>query len=255
VFDKESIGVFLDKVPGLRTPWRAFLTVVYVLLLGFLCGAFFFYLDRLALYAPLVTQLVMALVVTLISYVHFKKAGEYRDKYGSLAYRNFFYRFMIPYLVTWYACFFHPLFVDGKPLLPSWLAIGLGVLFLVLLVLTSVHIERAGFHEVTHGMDVYTVFPEEATVVRGAIYSYIRHPLYFSLMCGSIGLAFFKNNAAALAVALLLLIPSLAAARMEDDELIEREGEAHREYMRKTPALVPARRFREFLSLLVFLGK
>jgi len=255
MLDKESIEIFLSKVPDLRNLWKALLMVVYVLFLGLLCGVFFYYTDRLAPYAPLVSQLVMALMVTVISYLHFKKAGEYREKYGVLAYRYFFYHFMIPYLVTWYACFFHPLFVGGTPILPSLLATGLGILFLVLMVLVNVHIERAGFHNVTHGMDIYTVFPEEATVVHGEIYGYIRHPLYFSLLCGGIGFAFFRNNAVALAVSLLQLIPALAAGYMEDMELIEREGDVHSEYIRNTSALVPAKCFWSFLKMLVFLGE
>jgi len=255
MFDKKLIEIFLSKVPDLRNPWKALMTVIYVLFLGILCGVFFYYIDHLAPYAAILSQLVMTLVVTIISYVHFKKASEYREKYGALAYRDFFYHLMIPYLVTWYACFLHPLFVDGMPLLPPWLAIGLGVLLLVVTVLTTIHIERAGFYNVTHGMDIYTVFPEEATVVHGKIYGYIRHPLYFSLVCGSIGLAFFSNNAVALAVAVLQLIPALAAGYMEDRELIEREGEDHREYIQKTSALLPMTRLWSFLKLLVFLDE
>ena len=255
MFDKKLIEIFLGKVPDLRNPWKALMTVVYVLFLGILCSVFFYYIDRLTPYAAIFSQLVMSLVVTIISYVHFKKAGEYREKFGSLAYRYFFYHMMIPYLVTWYACFFHPLFVDGMPLLPPWLAIGLGVLLLVVTVLTGIHIERAGFYTITHGMDIYTVFPADAPVVHGKIYGYIRHPLYFSLICGCIGLGFFSNNAIALTVAVLQLIPALASGYMEDKELIEREGEVHREYIQKTSALIPVKRFWRFLKLLVFLDE
>lgn len=131
----------------------------------------------------------------------------------------------------------------------------MGVVLLVVTVLTSIHVERAGFYNITHGMDIYTVFPEEATVVHGNIYGYIRHPLYFALVGGSIGLAFFSNNAVALAVAVLQLIPALAAGYMEDRELIEREGEDHKEYIQKTSALIPANRFWSFLKLLVFLDE
>ncbi len=255
MFDRNSSRIFLSKVPDLRSPWRAFLAVGYVLFLGMLYGAFFYYIDRLAPYAAVFSQLVVALVVAIISYVHFKKVGEYRAKFGALAYRYFFYHLMIPYLATWYACFFHPLFVNGTPLLPTWLAIVVGVVLLVVAVLTNIHIERAGFHNLTHGMDIYTVFPEEATVVYGNIYGYIRHPLYFALVCGGIGLALLRNNAVALAVAVLQLIPALAAGYMEDKELVEREGEEHREYIRRTSALIPVDHFWSFLKLLVFLGE
>jgi protein-S-isoprenylcysteine O-methyltransferase Ste14 len=255
MFNKEVVEIFLNKVPDLRNPWKMFLTVGYVLILGILCSIFFYYIDHLVPYAAIFGQLVMALIVTIISYVHFKKASEYREKYGDLAYRYFFYHWMIPYLVTWYACFFHPLFVEGPPLLPVWLAIGMGVILLLVTLLTSIHIERAGFNNLTHGVDIYTVFPEEATVVHGKIYGYIRHPLYFSLMCVGVGLAFFSNNSIALAVAVLQLIPALVAGYMEDQELIEREGEVHKEYIQKTSALIPVNHFWNFLKLLVFLDE
>jgi protein-S-isoprenylcysteine O-methyltransferase Ste14 len=254
MFDRESLEVFLSKVPDLRSPWRVVLTVLYALVVAFLCGAFFYYVNGLTPYAPLISQFVMALVVVAIGYIHFKTAGAYRQRYGAQAYRYYFYHLMIPYLVTWYTCFFHPLFVGGPQLVPWWLAILFGVIFLVLFALASLHIERAGFQMVTHGMDVYTVFPEESTVVHGEIYGYIRHPLYFSLLCGSVALAFFRNNGMALLVALLQLIPALAVGTMEDRELVERAGDEHREYIKKTSALVPVRRLGEFLRFLVFLG-
>ncbi|MGD8458410.1 MAG: methyltransferase, partial [Anaerolineales bacterium] len=198
------------------------------------------------------SQFLMALVTTVISYLHFKMVEGYREKYGALAYRYYFYHLMIPYLVAWYACFFHPLFVSGTMLLPSWLAIGLGIIFLLVMMLANLHIERAGFHMVTHGMDVYTVFPGEATIVYGKIYGYIRHPLYFALTCGCIGLGFLRNNAVALVVALLQLIPTIAAGYMEDRELIDRVGEKHKEYIAQTAALFPIRRLWDFLKLLFF---
>ena len=250
MFDREAIEVFLTKVPDLRNPWRVVLTLLYVIVWAVACGAFFYFVDRLAPYGSLISQAAMCLVVTAISIIHFVQASAYRERYGELAYRYFFYHLMIPYLITWYACFFHPLFVSGPRLLPLWLAMAMGILFLALTAITSLHIERAGFHTVTHGMDVYTIFPEEATVVRGEIYGYVRHPLYLSLMCGTLALALLRNNGMALLVALLLLIPSLAAGYMEDRELIERAGEEHREYIRNTPALVPARRLGGFLKLL-----
>jgi protein-S-isoprenylcysteine O-methyltransferase Ste14 len=256
MFDRETIEIFLSKVPDLRIPWRAALTVLYTLVWAVACGAFFYLVDGLGTYGPLISQAIMCLVVTAISAIHFARASAYRIKYGAMAYRYFFYHLMIPYLVTWYACFFHPLFVSGSlfvggpRLLPPWLAILLGLTFLVLFFLTSLQIERAGFHSITHGMDLYTIFPEEATVVRGEIYGYVRHPLYLSLMCGTLALAFLRNNGMALLVALLLLIPSLAAGYMEDRELIERSGQEHKEYVRNTPALIPVRRLGGFLKLL-----
>jgi protein-S-isoprenylcysteine O-methyltransferase Ste14 len=254
MFDRDVIAILLDKVPDLRSPWRILLTVAYVLLLGTLCALFFFAVDRLAWFTPILSQAAMALLAALIAHLHFKWVAGYRRRYGLLAYRYYFYHLILPYLVTWYACFFHPLFVSGPPLLPVWLAIALGLILLLLFLLASIHIERAGFSTMTYGMDLYTVFPEEAPPVYGEIYGYVRHPLYFSLICGSLGLAFFRNNGLALLVSSLQLIPALTAAHLEDREMIEREGKTHRQYVQHTSAIVPLRRLGGFLKLLFFLG-
>jgi protein-S-isoprenylcysteine O-methyltransferase Ste14 len=254
VLDTEAFEIFLSKLPDLRTPWRAALTVLYAAGLSGVCGLFFFSVDGLGRYAPLLSQTVMALVVVAVSLLHFRQAASYRERYGALAYRAFFYHYMLPLLVTWYACFFHPLFVHGPALLPLWLAVALGVVCLGLLLLINLRMEQAGFHAVTHGMDVYTLFPEETTVVHGEIYAYVRHPLYLSLLCGAVGLALFANNALALLTALLFLIPCLAVGRMEDAELVGRAGEAHRDYIERTAALVPVRRLGAFLRFLVWWG-
>jgi protein-S-isoprenylcysteine O-methyltransferase Ste14 len=254
VIDKEAFAVFLRKVPDLRSPWRAALTVLYVAGLGVVCGLFFAVVDRLGRYAPLVSQAAMALLVVGASYLHFRHAAAYRRRHGELAYRYFFYHYMIPLLVTWYACFFHPLFVNGPRLLPVWAAVPLGGIGLLLLLLINLRMEQAGFHDVTHGMDLYTVFPEEATVVHGEIYAYVRHPLYLSLLCGTFGLALFANNHVALLTACLFLIPCLAVGRMEDAELVRRVGAAHGEYIERTAALLPVRKMGSFLRFLVLSG-
>jgi protein-S-isoprenylcysteine O-methyltransferase Ste14 len=253
MFNKEAMQVLLEKVPDLRSPWKVLLTVLYTAFLALLCVLFFYFVDRLSWFAPLISQGIMALLTALISWLHFKLVGWYRDQYGALAYRYYFYHLMLPYLIAWYACFFHPLFIDGPAMLPVWLSIILGILFLLLVPITSVHIERAGFHMETHGMDIYTVFPEETTVVRGEIYGYIRHPLYFALTCGTFGLAFFANNWIALGAAALQLIPTFFAGWMEDRELIERDGAAHREYIKSTGALLPHKDIVGFFRLL-FVG-
>jgi hypothetical protein len=254
MFDEEAIRNFLEKVPDLKNPWKVLLTLGYVLLLSLACVAFFF-LDRLAWYVPLLTQFAMAGATTVISLVHFKVVDRYRGRYGPMAYRHFFYHLMLPYLVTWYACFFHPLFIPGRALLPAWLAIGLAAGFLLMFMLINTHIERAGFHMVTHGMDVYTVFPEEATLVYGKIYGFIRHPLYLSLTCGCIGLALLRNNGIALLASLLQLLPALVVGAWEDRELIARVGEEHQAYIRRTAALLPVRRLGAFLKLVFFITK
>lgn len=253
MFNKQDTQIFLEKVPALRSPWKVILTITYTFILILICILFFGLIDSLAWYAPIVSQLVMAFIVSVISYLHFKLVDRYRDKYKELAYQYYFYHLMLPYLVAWYALFFHPFFIPGDSLMPFPVALALAFLFGVLFLLTTFHIERAGFKTITHGMDIYTVFPEEGTIVRGEIYGYVRHPLYLSLTLGCFALAFIANNLVAIVTAVLQLIPCVIAGKLEDNELIERTGEEHGNYIQKTSLLFPFRRIISFFKLLFLL--
>jgi protein-S-isoprenylcysteine O-methyltransferase Ste14 len=213
---------------------------------------YFYFLNQIAWFMPIFTQLIMSLIVVLIGYIHTKRAKYYRETYGDLAYQKYFYRYIIPLLVTWYAVFFHPFFILGRNLLPIWIALILGALFFIMFVLVSIHIEKAGFSVITHGMDLYSIFPEEAPVVRGEIYGYVRHPLYLSLTFGCFALAFIANNYIALILAFIQLIPCIVMGKVEDTELINREGKDHREYIQSTAMLFPFKRILGFLRLLFF---
>jgi len=194
----------------------------------------------------------MSIIVVFIGYFHIKRAKHYRDKYGDLAYQKYFYRYMIPYLIIWYAVFFHPLFITGPILFPFWIALIPAIIFFIMFILVTIHIERAGFKTITHGMDIYTIFPEEATVVRGEIYAYIRHPLYLSLALGCFGLSFIANNYIALISAIIQLIPCIIVGKIEDKELIKRDGDKHLDYIQSTALLFPFTRIFGFLKLLFF---
>jgi protein-S-isoprenylcysteine O-methyltransferase Ste14 len=107
----------------------------------------------------------------------------------------------------------------------------------------------------THGLDIYSVFPEETSVVHGAIYGFIRHPLYFALVCAAFALGLFRNNPVSLLAAALVLIPALATGYVEDQELIERYGQTHRDYIHRTAVLFPFRHPNQFFRLLFFLDR
>jgi protein-S-isoprenylcysteine O-methyltransferase Ste14 len=255
VFDKKDLMDFLEKVPALRRPWIVLLTILYAFALSAVCVLFFFVVDRNGRFAPLISQSVMAVVAVVLEFAHIKSGQAYRVKFGSLAYQVHFYHLMLPILVAWYACCFHPLFIGGDSLLPTWLSIGLGILAFIPAPLASIHIEKSGFHTMTHGMDIYSIFPEETPVVHGAIYGFIRHPLYFTLVCMTFALGLFRNNLIALLAASLLLIPALLTGHLEDQELIGRYGQAHRDYIRKTSALFPFKHPWRFFRLLFFMDK
>jgi len=245
---------FLEKVPALKRPIYAFLTVLYSFCLIALMVLFFYFINRIDWWGPLLSQGLMCIIVSLIGLLHFVFASIFRKKYQNLAYQPFFYIFMLPYLITWYACFFHPAFIIGDKLLPIWAQVLLVVFCLLVMILTNIQIEKAGFSVVTHGMDVFTVFPEETTIVRGKIYSFIRHPLQFSLLMGGFAMGFISNTWIGLVISTFQLVPSLIIGFREDWELIVRSGEDHKAYIKQTALLFPIRKLPGFLKLL-FLGK
>lgn len=252
--DRDALELFLEKVPDLRTARGVLLTVVYAITCGLGCVLYCWLIDQMGPQAPILSQLLMVLFVGIIGYLHFDWAIYYHTQYEELAYRHFFYHLMLPYVITWSACVFHPLFIDGPQLLPQVWSIVVGAALILLAALISVHIQRAGFYMITHGMDVFTVYPDEAAAVRGAIYGYVRHPLYLALICLGLGVGLLRNNWIALLAASLVLIPALAIAMVEDDELIDRFGEAHMAYINRTATLFPHKRMGRFLLLLFFLS-
>lgn len=249
---KKGYELLKEKIPEFRSPWKSTAIFIIWFLLFLACIVFFLFFDRLAWYGALISQLIVALVCSAFAYGHMKNAKRYREKYGELAYRYFFFRFIMPIFATWYACIFHPLIIGEQALLPFWLAIVIGVFLISVRPLTVLHIKKSGFDNVGHGLGIYTVYPEEGAAVSSEIYSYIRHPMYLGSFCAALAFAFFRNNPIALLTALIFLIPVLTAASLEDKEIAERFGEEHREYIRNTGALLPRKNIGRFLKLLFF---
>ena len=254
-FNKKDIDYFLNKVPALKNPLFAIATVLYVAILFLMAAFFFYFVDKLVWFAPLISQLIMAITTIIIGYLHIRTSDAYRRKYKESAYQYHFYHIMIPYLVVWYACFFHPLFINGKALLPYWISISTGILCIIIAVLTNIHIERSGFKNITHGMDIFSIYPEETSAVHGEIYSCIRHPLYFLLVIGALGLSIFMNNWMSIFAALFLILPSLIIGKIEDNELVKRYGDQHKQYIKETAMLFPIRKLRRYFSLLLFINQ
>lgn len=248
---KTGFDLLKEKVPEFRNPLKMAVVVAVGLLIFLGIMTFFWWLDGLVRYGALISQLIVALIFSAFSYGHIKFAGKYREKYGRLAYRYFFFHFVMPMLVIGNACLFHPLLVEGPALLPVWLAIVLGASLLTMRFLLEWHIHRSGFDEVGHGLTIYMVFPEEGRRVSSEVYSYIRHPMYAGDLCMASGFAVLRNNPLAVLTAMISFIPFLVELRLEDKELIERFGEEQRRYVEEVPAIIP--RFRNLCKFLKFL--
>lgn len=250
--NKEDFELFLEKVPVLRKWQYAFLTILYMISLIAISVLFFFFINKSDWWGPLLSQAIMCVIVCIIGLLHFRYASIYRKRYKDLAYQRFLYVFILPYLITWYAIFFHPAFIKGDKILPIWVQVILTAFCVFLFVSTSIQIAKAGFSMMTHGMDLFTVFPEETGIVRGKIYSFIRHPLHFALFSGGLAMGFISNTWIALVAAAFQIIPCIIIGLREDRELIVRSGEDHKEYIKQSSFMFPLRRLPGFLKLLFF---
>ena len=250
----EGYELLKAKVPDFQTPWKAAAILVSWVLLFTMCMMFFWWFDSFVGYAPLISQSIAAGVCSGLAYLHMKNAQSYRIKHKELAYRYFFFHYIVPIFAVWYAMVFHPLLVSGESLFPSWIAVVIGILLLLLRPLTAAHIRKSGFDTIGHGFGIYTVYPEEGPHVSSEIYSYIRHPMYLGTFCAALGFAFLRNNVIAITVALIFLIPTRIETRFEDNELIKRFGQEQRKYIAETGALFPHKNVIQFFKLLL-LGK
>ena len=236
---KKGFDLLKEKVPEFRSPLKIAGIVAIGLLIFLGIMTFFWWFDGLVWYGAWISQLIVALVCSAFSYGHMKNAEKYRKKYGKLAYRYLFFRFIILMLVTGNACVFHPLIVGGPALLPLWLAIIFGTFLIFMRFLLEWHIHRSGFDEIGHGLGIYMVSPEEGGRISSDIYSYIRHPMFAGDLCLALGFALLRNNLLAVFTALISFIPFLAEVRLEDEELVKRFGEEHKRYISETPAIFP----------------
>lgn len=245
---KKSYELLKEKVPDFRSPWKSTAIFIVWFLLFLSCIVFFLWFDALVWYGALISQLIVALVCSGFAYAHMKNIKRYREKYGELAYRYFFFHFIMPIFATRYACMFHPLHVEGSALLPFRLAIVLGAFLILTHILLRRHIRIYGFDEICHCLGIYTGVSSE-------IYSYIRYPMYAGFFFITLGFAFSKNNLSALVCALIFLIPVFNEVRLKDKEMTERFGEEHKKYIKNTGALFPHKNIRKFLKLLFSLKK
>ncbi|MFX1284786.1 MAG: methyltransferase family protein [Promethearchaeota archaeon] len=228
-----------EKVPEFRNPLKMGFIISLSILVFITILILFLWFDSFGWYGAIISQLILVLISIVYFYCFATKATTYREKYGVLAYRNFFFHYVIPVLITGNACIFHAFLLTGPIFLPFWVALVIGIFFILMRFLLEWHLRKAGFDEIGHGLGIYMVFPEEGASVTSDIYSYIRHPMYTGDMFLAIGLALLKNNLLAIIIALIAFIPFIIGAKMEDKELIKRIGEPHRQYINKTPSFFP----------------
>lgn len=70
-------------------------------------------------------------------------------------------------------------------------------------------------------------------------YGVVRHPRYLEVVIGSLGYALLANHTGAYVVTLLMLPVLHLVVLMEERELVERFGDAYREYAARVPRYLP----------------
>jgi len=83
---------------------------------------------------------------------------------------------------------------------------------------------------------------QEGRLLREGIYGVVRHPRYLSALVSLVGIALASNYIGLYILVLLLLPVGHLTMVLEERELVERFGDAYRQYQREVPRLIP--RFR-----------
>lgn len=254
---KKGFDALKEKVPELRTPWRMAASFVILILSTLAFITLFWRLDRLLTYGPLVSQLIVAAWLSVAQYYSMRHL-VYRIRVkcketGTLP------RWVLPaefalIFAPWYACLIHPLLVVGEALLPSWIAVSLGLLIIFSSLLMRRPAILGGF-TLTHSLSIYLFFPEDGSRVSRGIYSYLRHPSYAMGIYICFGFASLRNNLLAILTALIFAVTHSLAVKLEDEELIKRFGEEHRRYISETPAIFPRLEDLGGFARLLFLGE
>lgn len=125
--------------------------------------------------------------------------------------------------------FYTPTWTFGLPWASLFQAVGAGLLFLAIPLLTW------SFYLVEKY--IYTRVPAEQELLQRGPYRYIRHPLYLGFFLFGIGLLLVAQNY--LMFLTIGLLTGVRYVRKEEEELVGRYGNAYREYRRRTGALVP----------------
>jgi protein-S-isoprenylcysteine O-methyltransferase Ste14 len=119
--------------------------------------------------------------------------------------------------------------------LPGW-RLGLSVLFLLLAGLLSWTGARSlgGQWRIDAGLN-----PDHELVTSGP-YRLVRHPIYTSMLCLSLGTGFMITPLAILALSILVFMAGTQIrVRTEDKLLAARFGDRFRDYQRTVPAYIP----------------
>lgn len=119
------------------------------------------------------------------------------------------------------------------PLWARWSGVGLGVLGAALLVWT--------FHHLGKNLTDTVVTRKNHTLVTSGPYQWVRHPFYVAFALIILANALTAANWFLLVTGGIAFLLLVARTRIEEQKLVERFGDAYRDYMRRTGRFFPRR--------------
>jgi protein-S-isoprenylcysteine O-methyltransferase Ste14 len=106
--------------------------------------------------------------------------------------------------------------------------------------LASFAIRRRAIAALGKFWSLHVEIRENHQFVRSGPFRWVRHPTYFSMILELLGLGLIMNAFYSLLVVAVCFVSALALRlRLEEAALVEKFGDAYREYQRTTPALFP----------------
>ncbi len=137
------------------------------------------------------------------------------------------------FILNWRKWFWHPFSINQ---LISW---GFLIISIILLVMSLSTLNRVGRPGQTRSDDSLLGLEKTTKLVTSGVYSYIRHPMYSSLLFLGSGI-FLKAPSFFGLIILLLVIVSLAlTAKVEEEEDILYFGDTYVVYKNRTKKFIP----------------
>ncbi len=125
-------------------------------------------------------------------------------------------------------------FVRGLRLDWPWFLAGLAC------AVASFVIRRRAIAALGRFWSLHVEIREEHRFVKDGPFRWVRHPTYFSMLLELVSVTLILKATICLVLVPLIYLPALAyRLSLEEPALIEKFGEAYRQYMRETPAFLP----------------
>jgi protein-S-isoprenylcysteine O-methyltransferase Ste14 len=110
----------------------------------------------------------------------------------------------------------------------------------VLISIASFSVRRSAIRALGRFWSLHVEMREGHEFVRTGPFARARHPVYFSMILELLGISLILNSWITFGAVLAVFIPTLIArVRIEERALVAQFGDAYREYMKTTPAIVP----------------